>query len=274
MNDKERIFLILGLADSIITVAFVARLVSIVTVDKTRMIIQRHYSGYRSAIVAMAIGTLIMIATTVYIFLKYRKARLQARGETAVSKKHKAVKSRKLVEKLDTPEEIYGYLKSRLGSESHISDSLRISYKRILAQLDEMNSLQDRLEQLLEVNNSTASLNETRDLLQNVENAICLGVRKAINFQIAGGEAAFLVKIETTQNDNRKLLDEAEGVLINIAEFINSGEGDITHISRKIRDYRQTIQAFLKEENEDDDEEDNRSDFGTGTHSVARGMRG
>lgn len=232
---------------------------------KARLIVRAHYSGWRIRMICLGIALLVSLGWLGFHFLRLRRLKRKRRGSEQNRLKREQVKPAN-AKQLRTPEEIYRYVSDLLDED----DSL--ARRRILAQLDMMNALQERLTDLLEMNDSVSSLRETQDLLQDIENAICLNVKKAINFRIAGGSQVFANKLVPILRENEKLLDDSEGILLDLAEFLNNGRGSVESISRKIKDYRQIIREFLKEEQEDDAEESGRDDFGSGSGLRARGV--
>lgn len=207
----------------------VGQLVWILTAGKTSIIVRSHYAGWRGKAIACGVVGVVGAVCLVYDLILWRRNK---RAEEFL-REAKERRMRRLG--LDTPEGVYDYVE-------------REGPREVLAQLDKMNLLQKRLDDLLTANGHEVSLKEAKDLLQAIEDTVCLNVKKAVNYRLAGGEEAFKARLPQLVSDNDGLLSEAEGILMDLAEFINNGKGDIGVITQRIADYRETINAMLEEE--------------------------
>ena len=152
---------------------------------------------------------------------------------------------------LATPEGIYNCISQMRNEFSFANSKAFHSINAIKEQLDEMNKLQEKLDKIFAVNDM-ADLGDARNLLQDIEDAICMAsTKRLINYYIIGGENALLEHAEQTISDNELLLTQARGVLTDIVEYIN-GDKTIDDISKHIAIFRKTIQNFMKEENKNE----------------------
>lgn len=152
---------------------------------------------------------------------------------------------------LATPEGIYNYILQVREAFCYSTPNTFHAMDAIKKQLDEMNELQEKLDKLFSANDM-ADLGDARNLLQDIEDAICMAsTKRLINYYIIGGEKALLEHVEQTISDNELLLTQARGVLTDIVEYVN-GDKTIDDISNHIAIFRKTIQIFMKEENENE----------------------
>ncbi len=101
-----------------------------------------------------------------------------------------------------------------------------------LAQLDRMDELQRRQQELLSLNQA-AYLKDTVGTLNTVEREICLNLRGVVNQCIIAGDGADVSRIDTKKVDdiltqNKQLLDQSKELLVVSADWIdkyNSQEG-------------------------------------------------
>lgn len=220
-------------------------------IGKNKLVISLHYSGWQ-AHVRIIIGFCLLCLGIIT---------WKVRGLQKWRKKNGLVKTKpKQPSLIETPEEVYKFIQTLLRQTD---DCNREELRKIQAQLDEMNDLQDRLNVLLQMNRCQDSLKEAQDLLQETEDAICLNVRKLINYVTVGADDLMTNHLPQTITDNRKLLDDAKDILKDLAEFINNGKGDIEMVTQRIKSYRMIIEEMLEEDgNEKHDEKNPGGDDG------------
>lgn len=154
-------------------------------------------------------------------------------------------------EVLDNPEAVYSYLKDirdkfPLGSEASVNE-LHRKTNTVLSQLDAMNDLQDRLEELFRVND-IQGLVDCRELLQDIEDAICLvSTRGLINYYIVGLDELYGKHIDATISDNNQLLGQTQLVLYELVEFVN-GSTSLDEIKAKIAAFHDHIRGYINKE--------------------------
>lgn len=232
-----------GLALALIDIIFVKG-------SEADLIVKIHYSGYQALHYTFAgVGLACFGIGMVLFFINMLGALKRTKVDLEQEPKPKVV--------LDTPERVYNYLRTMMAkAEANnpyyvpAAEAAKRA-KTLIGQLDEMNEIQARLEELLEVNNIT-KLDETKDLLQDIENAICMiNTRKLINYYVVGGWSAFVAHAEQISEENQELLGQAQGMLDDIVEFVNGGKS-LDEVKSRVSGFRKTIQAFVKEESEDE----------------------
>ncbi|MBR2587255.1 hypothetical protein IKE71_02665 [Candidatus Saccharibacteria bacterium] len=231
------------------------------TVGKSALILKAHYSGWKFYVFGLMICCGLGLIDIAFSVLHSKKR--HEKSDMATVPMSGAPVAQKAKMDLGTPEGVYEYIKQMDHGPVEVRE-----------QLDKMNTLQARLDELLAINHHETSLKEAQDLLQAIENAICLNVRKAINFRIVGGESAFsATRVSKLTAENAELLVGAEELLFSLAEFINNGKGDLRAIVQRMKDYRETINEMLEEDdNEKHDEEDSGSDDGRIPALFTRGV--
>ncbi|MBQ3445846.1 hypothetical protein IJG29_03965 [Candidatus Saccharibacteria bacterium] len=150
---------------------------------------------------------------------------------------------------LSTPESIRDYLREacegyRRGSEMH--DKIC----HIIKQLNDIKSTRENCRQLFKANDIT-SLDEVIELLGDIENAICMhGIKRLVNYQLAGTERLFLDNYNHICNKNQTLITEAHRIVEELADFINGGipQDEITY---RIEEFRRQLSSFVKTEDEE-----------------------
>lgn len=236
-------------------------------VQEEELIIRYHYATYNTAStvvsVALAIAGVALIANAIVLLVSQRDATAEAKKRRTAEATMAAAKMASA--RLDTPEGVYSYLE-KLRDTLHAEYPAEMSKvtSDLLNQLDRMNKLQANLEELFRAND-ISKLGEVRDLLQDIENAICMSsTKRLINYYIVGGAGLFVGHAEQTIADNRYLLGQAQGVLTDVAEFVNGGKS-LDDVKQQIQTFRTTIQSFVKEEH--DNETQFEKDFGIAARS-------
>ncbi|MBQ3348397.1 hypothetical protein IJG90_02675 [Candidatus Saccharibacteria bacterium] len=266
LNDKKpRRHLILMLVGLILVIVFGVGWKVINLTAEPELIIRFHYSGFRviqniANVLLYASAALMGTNTGLLIrdYSKYRKEKMTADTSMREAKEKREDERKK--NPLTTPEGIHRYIQD-VKTEFFSSNSKMYHLAAtVLGQLDKMNEFQDKLDKLFSAND-ISGLGDARDLLQDIEDAICMvSTKRLINYYIVGGGDAFLEHVERTISDNQLLLDQASGVLSDIVEYIN-GDKSVDDVTSHIIVFRKTIQRFMKEEN--DDENQFQKDFGS-----------
>ncbi|MCR5304510.1 MAG: hypothetical protein K6E33_08110, partial [Lachnospiraceae bacterium] len=114
-------------------------------------------------------------------------------------------------------------------------------------QMEQMDSYQDRLKNLL-MNNGADALTNTEDLLNQVEQYLCRNVRNVLNFmEVADNDSSDQVRVRlmTCKDENQKLLAQTRDFIYAMADFLNnqSGKADM----RMLESYRNTILESIRE---------------------------
>lgn len=232
--------------------------------------IRFHYSGFKliQNIVEFCRGASAGWMGASFGLLLRDRQRYQKEKKADYSRLEQIQKQRQNEQRktsLATPEGIYNCI-LRVRNEFYYANSKAYhSINAIKEQLDEMNELQEKLDKLFSANDM-ADLGDARNLLQDIEDAICMAsTKRLINYYIIGGENALFEHAEQTISDNELLLTQARGILTDIVEYVN-GDKTIDDISKHIAIFRKTIQNFMKEENEN--EAQLNEDFGGITLSL------
>lgn len=222
---------------------------------KDDLVVKLHYSGYQAIDTVFFVASMVFFVAAVSLQTYCCVLTVRERKrDKELEEKAEPIRSEPI---LGTPEGIYRYLdKMRQCAENnfgslHSTDNVDVSTRVhiLLAQLDKMNEIQSKLEELLEMNNIT-SLDETKDLLQDIENAICMtNDRNLINYYVVGGWGSFIEHNEQISNENWSLLEQAQGLLDDIVEFVNGGKS-LDQVKNRVDAFRSTVRSFLKEENE------------------------
>lgn len=220
--------------------------------------IRFHYSGFKliQNIVKFCLGASVGWMGASFGLLLRDRRRYQKEKKADYSRLEQIQKQRQNEQRkksLATPEGIYNYILQVRNEFTTPSPKMFMFHKinAIKNQLDEMNELQEKLDKLF-VANDMADLGDARNLLQDIEDALCMAsTKRLINYYIIGGENALFEHVEQTISDNELLLTQARGVLADIVEYVN-GDKTIDDISNHIAIFRKTIQNFMKEENKNE----------------------
>lgn len=150
---------------------------------------------------------------------------------------------------LNTPESIRDYLREALedyrrGSEMH--DKIC----HIIKQLNDIESTRENCRRLFKAND-ISSLDEVIELLGDIENAICMhGIKRLVNYQLAGTERLFLDNYNHICDKNQKLITEAHRIVEELADFINGGIPQ-DEITCRVEEFRRQLSSFVKTEDEE-----------------------
>lgn len=253
MNDKKsrKICFIL------MVIGWVLLLIRIFAIDgaKDDLIVKYHYSGYNALHIVFCV--LPYICFGVALGLAAYRLIMGIHMNKADKERAKMQEAERRKRSLETPEGVYEYASqlhdtalSERKALPHVDSTVEKAIeetRNVIAQLDCMNEIQRNLVRLLELNNVT-KLDETKDLLQDIENAICMtNVKKLINYYVVGGWEEFLVYSGTIIGENRGLLDEAQGVLDDTTKFVNGGKS-LDDVKARVRSFRNVISKFIEEE--------------------------
>lgn len=257
LKDKEaRRHLIWMLVGLVLTLLFSAGWTNIAPMIEPGITIRFHYSGFKLiqnivnvCLYASAGWTGISFGLLLRDYQKYQKKKKVDHSRLEQIQRQRQNEQRKT--SLATPEGIYNCILQMRNEFSFANSKTFRMMDTIKEQLDEMNRLQEKLDKIFAVNDM-ADLGDARNLLQDIEDAVCMAsTKRLINYYIIGGENALFEHAEQTISDNELLLTQARGVLTDIVEYVN-GDKTIDDISKHIAIFRKTIQNFMKEENENE----------------------
>jgi len=128
--------------------------------------------------------------------------------------------------------------------------ALSQSLMQVRMQLDIMDEHQEKLSHLLEVNGADA-LDNTKDILDQVEQYLCKNVRKALNYlDVADEEVPKDVqlvrdKLEICHEDGLKQLQQVQEFLFALAEFLNK-QGEEDNSMEMLEIYKSTILSSIE----------------------------
>ncbi|MBR0488369.1 hypothetical protein IJJ39_01685 [Candidatus Saccharibacteria bacterium] len=257
-DSKARRHLIWMLTSLALTMLFSAGWKIVAPMIEPGITIRFHYSGFK---LIQNIVNFCLYASAGWMgasfglllrdYQRYQKEKKANSANLEQIRKQRQDEQRKT--SLATPEGIYNYILQVRNKFTTPSPKMFMFHtiNAIKNQLDEMNELQEKLDKLFSANDM-ADLGDARNLLQDIEDAICMAsTKRLINYYIIGGENALFEHVEQTISDNELLLTQARGVLTDIVEYVN-GDKTIDDISNHIAIFRKTIQNFMKEENENE----------------------
>ena len=116
---------------------------------------------------------------------------------------------------------------------------------QIAMQLKTMDIYQEKLENLLR-NNGAESLDDAKDILDEVEQSLCKAIRKVINYiEVSDGNSKedltlLLRELDSCQKTCEGLLDQVKDFLFALADFLNQ-QGEDKSVSEIMETYRQCI---------------------------------
>ena len=255
-DKKARRHLIWMLVGLVLTLLFSAGWNFVAPAIEPSITIRFHYSGFKliQNIVKFCLGTSVGWTGVSFGLLLRDRQRHKKEKKADYSRLEQIQKQRQNEQRktsLATPEGIYNYILQVREAFCYSTPNTFHAMDTIKKQLDEMNELQEKLDKLFSANDM-ADLGDARNLLQDIEDAICMAsTKRLINYYIIGGENALLEHAEQTISDNELLLTQARGVLTDIVEYVN-GDKTIDDISNHIAIFRKTIQNFMKEENKNE----------------------
>ncbi len=150
---------------------------------------------------------------------------------------------------LSTPESIRDYLReARAGY--NVGSVMHDKICHIIEQLNDIKSTRENCRQLFKANDIT-SLDEVIELLGDIENAVCMhGIKRLVNYHLAGAERLFLDHYNHICDKNQKLITEAHRIVEELADFINGGipQDEITY---RVEEFRRQLSSFVKTEDEE-----------------------
>ena len=200
----------------IVTAVFGAAFLLVNTVLREYIIIHAHYSTWKSySTVSLALFA-VSAAFTVFKAVSKAKKAKDAKIETAKQELEEESKKREKKREINTPEGVYKYICYELMSDKEITPECH----RLLSQLDDMNKAQAKLDNLLDMNDMTG-LEQSKIVLQRIEDDMCSECRTLINKYIVGGAAPFKQNVEKSYNLNAKRLEKVQALLNTMAEYAN-----------------------------------------------------
>ncbi len=113
----------------------------------------------------------------------------------------------------------------------------------LIAQFDKMDSYQERFHRLL-LDNGANTLQDTEDVITQVEQYMCRNVRSVVNFMtVADTDEAGKSSLETKLTDciaeNQKLLDQTRDFIYAMTDFLNDQGGKAD--TRLLEGYKETL---------------------------------
>lgn len=116
---------------------------------------------------------------------------------------------------------------------------------QIAMQLKTMDIYQEKLENLLR-NNGAESLDDAKDILDEVEQSLCKAIRKVINYiEVSDGNSKedltlLSRELDSCQKTCENLLEQVKDFLFALADFLNR-QGEDKSVSEIMETYRQCI---------------------------------
>ena len=209
----------------------------------------RMYRIYLAASLILLGGSGVLAVCTVCLHAAEKKRLMAAQAELLAQQEESLRETRKQTAKLS----VEGELNAAVIREMLVAQSKgrwAFAYQLIydcVEQMEQMDSYQERLATLLE-NNGADSLQDTVEVVDQVEQYLCRNVRNVLNFMdVADDDAADQVRVKllSCKEDNQNLLTQTRDFIYALAEFLNDqgGKADM----RLLNTYRTTILQSLKE---------------------------
>jgi hypothetical protein len=164
----------------------------------------------------------------------------RAESESALRKKE-LEKSREMMKKLRSPEDIRACFETIRRKDPDLSDA----FSRLEEQLSRIAELKVRMRTLLEMNDLEVFAN-TEELLDQIEDYISANCRKAVNYYIISGDKRedLLKSIFVLAADNEEKLSEVQKFLDQLLDYANSQEEDDAAVDT-LKIYRDTIKNSI-----------------------------
>jgi predicted RND superfamily exporter protein len=213
------------------------------SMNSSIIIINTHYSTWRqyktAAILLIAIGAVLLIIRGSQMILENQRI-ARAESESALRKKE-LEKSREMMKKLRSPEDIRACFETIRRKDPDLSDA----FSRLEEQLSRIAELKVRMRTLLEMNDLEVFAN-TEELLDQIEDYISANCRKAVNYYIISGDKRedLLKSIFVLAADNEEKLSEVQKFLDQLLDYANSQEEDDAAVDT-LKIYRDTIKNSI-----------------------------
>jgi predicted RND superfamily exporter protein len=213
------------------------------SMNSSIIIINTHYSTWRqyktTAILLIAIGAVLLIIRGSQMILENQRI---ARAESESARRKKELeKSREMMKKLRSPEDIRACFETIRRKDPDLSDA----FSRLEEQLSRIAELKVRMRTLLEMNDLEVFAN-TEELLDQIEDYISANCRKAVNYYIISGDKRedLLKSIFVLAADNEEKLSEVQKFLDQLLDYANSQEEDDAAVDT-LKIYRDTIKNSI-----------------------------
>ena len=254
MEGKQNKLKGFGIAALIVLVVILAALIFVLT-NRDNIITYYRLSTWNAAMITLAAlfaAALICNALIQAVFYRERQKHLHEQAMNEAKNEEDAEEERRRKAKLS----VRGDLDARTVKELLVEESRGrwfFAYEQIyecVEQMEQMDSYQDRLRNLL-LNNGAEALSNSEDVLNQVEQYICRNVRNVLNFmEVADDDAADEVRVRLMKckEENQKLLTQTRDFVYAMADFLNnqSGKADMRMLER----YRDTILDSIREAGE------------------------
>jgi len=210
---------------------------------RTQVIIQSGYPAWRTLMIVgavlLAAGVLLVVSALVNGAMEESRRRRTIREATAIREEQK--ERQELARKMRTPGDIRRYF----GDLTAEDPSLQPVLSSLTGQLDEIASLKEKMQQLLDMNDLEA-FSGASDLLEQIEDYICGNCRKAANDYIIGDGCTdeFRTKVRRLCEDNESKLSDVRHFLAQLRDFANSRE-DGSDAAETLRVYAEAIRDSI-----------------------------
>lgn len=224
----------------IISIVLMILLILLNTVLKDYIIIQNHYSTWRTFNIVSWVLFILSVIWCVFrvvrnLIIKHKNKLENIQDEIEI--KERLEKRKK---EINTPEGVYKYISTELIWDESISSKCR----HLLQQLDEMNAAQARLDNLLDMNDMTG-LEQSKIVLQRIEDDMCAECRTLINKYIVGGAKSFEEDYSKSYALNAERLEKVQALLNTMAEYAN-GKISGSDATAFLESYMSIIQDEMK----------------------------
>lgn len=217
----------------------------------------RYYNRLRTRLMLIETACLaVVLAAFIVSLLRQQSRKRKAAKEEALAQEEK----RAAKETEDADREVLSVsrkmdsMKIRdllIGNAAEKWNVLSRELMQLKQQLDTMDEHQETLKGLLDANGA-ASLANTEDMLDSVEQYLCKNVRKALNYMSVADEEnpkdVQLVrqKLLLCREDGEKQLAQVQEFLFALAEFLNK-QGEDDNSMEMLDLYKSTILSSIKD---------------------------
>lgn len=246
MGNRSRVAGIIGVLFSLLVNA-------LVRLNRDDIIINSGYSRWRTystiATILMVVSIVAIIVIFVISLLRFAQQKKAAANEALRQRESERAAQSK--QKLEDPEDVQKYFRElwREYQDSPRPGGKEMSKRarEIADQLQGMNNYQQRLEVLLTINDIGA-MQSAREILQQLEDAICRASKLAINQYIATEDpVAFVEAAKLVIESNQKKLDGVEKYLTTLADYASKQDGDMDDAEASLELYCQQMRSMISE---------------------------
>ena len=242
------------LASMIAAVVFGILFLLVSVVLREQIIIHLHYSTWKTCRTAALVPFAAFALLSIILGISYANASGKEKKELIKKELEQESRRREKKREISTPEVIYQYIRDELLPDQEIARECR----GLLSQLDQMNKAQEKLDHLLEMNDMTG-LEQSKIVLQKMEDAMCSECRTLINKYIVGGAGPFRQGMDASYRLNAERLSKVQALLNTMAEYAN---GKIS--GSDATSFLDSYMSVIREEITEADSKGPRAPAGTG----------